>query len=1094
MRWIPAVFLLAALAAPSVAQGQCSTDDLDMNGVPDVCPAGSNYIEGTASGETLQGTNGADCIFGLGGDDTIRGRGGDDYICAGDGVDLVDGGNGDDQIFGESGNDTLRGGSGNDVISGGAGNDELVGNGDDDILFGGAGNDDISGGPGADSLSGEDGDDTLSGGGGNDALSGGPGTDTLDGGGGTNSCVEEVPGSSEGLTNCDTVTYASIGAVEILESSARTMLIWDTTSEVGSVAFRVWRVQPDGTLAWVGEVSAAADGSPHGARYFVRDDEAPGKYAAEYVIEERTVSGGSVQYGPFKRTPMSVDTADPRFRSQAKVRRVPHPVALRRLSPPAGARSEHSFAHKSAASPSGVELFVEQGGVIEVAAEAISEALQASSQGVAELIEDGGLELRLAGESIAWHAARDGLAIRFVAPEVRSPFSRPHRYLLLPQDGVMMETRTLVDGGSTEPHRFIDTKRFEENIFAGPAGGPDPRQDLFFWHALSSEAQVAIPLSLPGLDGEAAKELRVIVHGATEHLDQPHRVELHWNGQSLGVFDLLGRQRHTIEVSLGGMTAAAENELIVQQRVAGEAPPSLYVDAVEVDYARLAEADGPALGFAAADHGANSVTGLPSEAAHLYDVTDPVRPRHYGEVALGGSGDLSFIAEDAALRFLIATSEGVSAPTEVRPHFSTHLRSTSLPVDYLIIAASHLLADAQALADYREADGYRVLLVDIDDVFWEFADGESDPEAIRRFLIYAGREWATVPQFVTLVGKGTVDYRDLLGHGGNWIPPLLTVTDGGLFPSDSSLGDLVGWDGVPEIAVGRLPITNGEELGRIIDAIQAFEGRHESMDALFAADDSTGEEFAAASRLLTNWVTPERRREIDLNSESLEEARDRLFAMWQQPLGWLSYVGHGGLDRLADEGLLVQGDVPALAEMDSSPVILGWTCNLLRFDIPGFFSIGEDLLTKGASAGVFSATGWSNHVESDALRTAFTEAVFASDAETIGEAMLRAHRAARGGPTELHRVYMLLGDPALRLRVSKSEPDPDPEPGIDPPTADGTGQTDARPDEPPSGGSGCEIKPRGAAGGRFGSALVLLGLGLFIRRRRASRKRLGHLH
>ena len=47
------------------------------------------------------------------------------------------------------------------------------------------------------------------------------------------------------------------------------------------------------------------------------------------------------------------------------------------------------------------------------------------------------------------------------------------------------------------------------------------------------------------------------------------------------------------------------------------------------------------------------------------------------------------------------------------------------------------------------------------------------------------------------------------------------------------------------------------------------------------------------------------------------------------------------------------------------------------------------------------------------LRTAPTEAVFASDAETIGEAMLRAHHAAVDASLPMHRVYLLLGDVSL---------------------------------------------------------------------------------
>ena len=396
-----------------------------------------------------------------------------------------------------------------------------------------------------------------------------------------------------------------------------------------------------------------------------------------------------------------------------------------------------------------------------------------------------------------------------------------------------------------------------------------------------------------------------------------------------------------------------------------------------------------------------------------------------------------------------------------------------------------MVEDAQALAELRTADGYRVLLVDIDDVYWEFADGEPDPLAVRSFLSFAGQQWETAPRFATLVGAGSLDYRDLMELGGNWVPAPLAPTDGGLFPSDSMLGDIVGDDGVPEVAIGRLPITTAQELHSIIDAIEAFEANHESLDALFAADDSERDEFAAAARLLTGWTTPERTQEIDLNSVALEDAREHFFSSWQGALGWVSYVGHGGLDRLATEGLVTSEDVQALAEMQSTPAVLGWTCNMVRFDIPGFVSLGEQLVTSGSSAGVFSATGWSNHVNTDALRTAFTEAAFASDAETIGEVMLRAHQAAVGAPVPLHRVYMLLGDPALRLRAAKAQPDLEPDPNSDPDPAREPIEAPEAGDRSPAASWGCEIAAPGAGRGPLGLGALVACLALMIRRRRA---------
>lgn len=432
----------------------------------------------------------------------------------------------------------------------------------------------------------------------------------------------------------------------------------------------------------------------------------------------------------------------------------------------------------------------------------------------------------------------------------------------------------------------------------------------------------------------------MLIHAATEHLNQPHRIELFWNGQSLGTFDTFGRQRHTLSVTLAGAGAAADNELRILQHATGEAPPAIYVDAVEVDYPRLAVADAPLFRFGAAEQGATSVVGLQAATVHLYEISSDRTPAYYGEHSVNVGGGLSFDAGGADRHFLAAASQVVTRPSAILQNQQASLRSIEHEVDYLIIAASHLVEDSEALARHREADGYRTMVVDVDDVYWEFAQGEPDPLAIREFL-----------------------------------------------------------------------------------------------------------------------------------------------AMWDAPIGWLTFVGHGGLDRLAKQGLLTSADVPALSEASGAPVVIGWTCNIARHDIPGFFALGEELVTRGASAGVFSATGWSNHFDTDVLRTAFTEAAFASDAETIGEAMLAAHRAASDAPLALHRVYMLLGDPALRLREPKAGPDPEPSPGPTPtqPPAEPPAQEDATVD---ASGSGCHAARLGSGPGPIGSVPLMLALLLLFRSRR----------
>ncbi len=744
-------------------------------------------------------------------------------------------------------------------------------------------------------------------------------------------------------------------------------------------------------------------------------------------------------------------------------------------------------------------LLVEGPAVVEVAASSLAEALDSTPEAISSLLGSGGLDLRLGGESIAWHAVDDGAALRFVTPEVRSPFSRHHRVGVSMAQGMTMQERTLIPESAEEPHAYLETLRLEEDLFPGPSGAPDPRQDLFFWHALSSNAEVAISVGLRALGEPSAVELRVYVHGATEHPDQPFRIELHWNGQSVGIFERTGRTRHTLTAVVDGVGATLQNELVVRQHVAGDDAPVLYLDAVELDYVRYAEADTTPFRFSGAADGVHSVTGLGSDTAHLYDVTDPAAPKLYGDVALDEGGGLGFLAEGSDLRFVAATPQSLVAPLEITRQRLSDLRSTHHEVDYVIIVPPHLRNAAEALAQYREADGYRVLSVDVNDVYWEFADGDRDPFAIRDFLAFATENWAVGPRFAVLIGNGNLDYRDLLGHGDNWIPPALAVTDGGLFPSDSMLADFVGDDGVPEVAIGRFPVSSEEQLRGILGSIESFEATHESMAALFASDDSPHDEFIAASRLLTAWVAPERTMEIDLTVETLDEARNRLASMWSA-LSWMTYIGHSSVDRMAAEGLVTLADVTALAERSSTPVVLGWTCNMVRFDIPGFTSLGEELLIEGASAGIFSATGWSNHFESDLLRVAFTEAVFDSNAETIGDAMLRAHRAAATASLPQHRVYMLLGDPALRIR-GKGRTDSDapsgPDPPSDPPTRTDPAEPSrpsSAPDAPSQAAAGCGIaRPRNDRG-LLGFAVWVLGIAWGARGLLTSRRQRRHLH
>lgn len=1044
--------LLALLWGASAA-AQCDISNRDANGIPVDCPADSNFIEGTDAPETLTGTTGPDCIFGLGGDDVIFGLSGDDYICGGDGADRIEGGNGSDRLMGEGGDDIILGGTGVDVLEGGAG---------DDVLDGEQGGDTLGGGPG---------DDILRGGAGSDTLLGGPGEDTLDGGNGSDSCAEEVPGTSQRLSNCDNVTQALVSTFEVIALEEASLVRWETSSELGTVAFRLFRREADGTLRRVAQLEAPPLGATNGAVYFAIDESSRWGELAEYLLEELTVAGGRVKHGPFVRAPLPGDaTVGFPLASGSGAWREPKRLVRPGRHRPVG-RTALALSAPPSERPVGVEITIGSAGVVEVDAGAIAAALEVDLETVRDALREGALDLRLADRAVSWEPGPELNAMRFTVLEPQTVFAAERHYQLSLGSGSLMEHLALRRLPEAAPHSFVSTLKLERNVFPNLTANPDPRGDFFFWEALSAQDSMSIPVELTELDRGAVspvRALRVHLLGASELPEQMHRVVLWWNGVSLGSTDIDGRIAEVIELSLEGLPGALHNELLIETQPTGPDPAYVLVDRVEVDYQRLAVTDEPVFEFSAAGDGANAVQGFGERRLLLYEVSNPDVPKSLGEVAARkGDVRLSFESKPGE-RFLAVDAEAVLSPQSIRPRFDAQLRDPSQRADYVVISESTLLEGARELAARRRLDGHEVLVVDIEDVFWEFSAAEPDPLAIRHFLQYAWQHWASAPQFVVLLGRASFDYRNLGGAGGNLIPAPLVQSDGGLFPADMMLGDVEGDDAVPEIVIGRLPVSTPEELSAALDAIDRFESSGSGPDVLLGSDASPTRQFVAAHERLGASLPAERRADIDLGSMSLPDAREELQSFWGPSLSWLSYIGHGGLDRLSARGWLMSEDVSGLVASGGAPIVLGWTCNINRFDMPEFVSLGQELIRQGAAAAVFGATGWSNHHDTGRFRESFAQAAFAGEYTSLGDLVLHAHRSATKMSRATRLTYALLGDPALRLGMASSEADAAPRPGT--------------PSFGASSGGGCESTPAGRGVGWFG----FLALWLVWRRRRSS--------
>ena len=127
-------------------------------------------------------------------------------------------------------------------------------------------------------------------------------------------------------------------------------------------------------------------------------------------------------------------------------------------------------------------------------------------------------------------------------------------------------------------------------------------------------------------------------------------------------------------------------------------------------------------------------------------------------------------------------------------------------------------------------------LIDVEDLYDEFSFGNKSPKAIKDFLASAKANWKKPPRFVLLVGDASFDPRNYLGMGDfDFVPTKLVDTAYLETASDDWFVDLNN-DGLPEMAIGRLPVQTAEEAAIVVSKIMGYEKSSKKNEAILVAD------------------------------------------------------------------------------------------------------------------------------------------------------------------------------------------------------------------------------------------------------------------
>lgn len=221
------------------------------------------------------------------------------------------------------------------------------------------------------------------------------------------------------------------------------------------------------------------------------------------------------------------------------------------------------------------------------------------------------------------------------------------------------------------------------------------------------------------------------------------------------------------------------------------------------------------------------LTNVPANT-RLLDITDE------GNVLLmngeSAGGGLSVVVPNTMRGRVLYADARITRPTGI-----TRMNFRRLPVetsDYLIVshpivrrASGNIPDPAQAYANYRASargGNYRPLLVNVDELFDQFTEGEPNPLAIRRFADFALANGN--PKFLFLLGKGLqIAAFHYLNPGSiaAWtqIPPY------GSPGSDNEItAGLAGFPKhVPAIPTGRLPAFDPSHIVNYLNKVVEYE-------------------------------------------------------------------------------------------------------------------------------------------------------------------------------------------------------------------------------------------------------------------------------
>lgn len=575
--------------------------------------------------------------------------------------------------------------------------------------------------------------------------------------------------------------------------------------------------------------------------------------------------------------------------------------------------------------------------------------------------------------------------------------------------GARLVTKKATPGIGNTPTYYPFTIHFElDSVYNVFQSYPDTIAP-WFWSNFNTRHDFYLRTPFPIDSGNCNVKLTVRINGG------PGNLQAYLNNNLIGTINF-----SSVQGIAESLLVTFPQTILQDSNILTLIPNNTTIcfDFIEINYLKSYDSYDGELKFTSPQPGRYKFTlsGFKSSEIRVWQVGTAIIS--YGQIRYDTSNSTyTFNFEDtySDSTFYLA-QDYVLNPTLLRDT-SANLDNPSNTAEYIIITAPKLVDCATRYAAWKNTQGFNCKVVTTEDIYDEFNYGIPHNTAIKKFLSYAFKYWASPPSYVLLLGDASFDHRNISGFDED-IVPAISIYDKYyiLIPSDNIYACVSGTDPIPDILIGRLPIKDTKEFEIVFNKLQHqipfSEWRKNLVFSTMAQSDSP---IQIINSMIQKFVPNEY--EVKKCYYPFSPQSELIDAI-NKGTSFLTYVGHSG-PREWSGGLLWNEALPGLMNPERLPFVQVLGCYNAIFDVPGQKFMAENfILVPGGAFAYWGSAGATFSDDKGLIEGPLSKAINNSPSaigELTFEGIIRCF--AHSQTAKSINQQILLGDPAAKFTL-----------------------------------------------------------------------------